>query len=120
MTSKLVKTDERVADIYALIVKKQENRICLLNELKETLTMEVMTITQEAVKALVRLCAFDYYKMASKVTGMLFFENKKKRSTFPLPKTDIKTLIHAAISKHFADMSVNHLLALSFSKRRGG
>ena len=52
--------------------------------------------------------------MASKVTEILFFEKKKKGSTFPLPKTDIKTLIHAAISKHFAHVDVNHLLALPF------
>ena len=37
-------------------------------------------------------------------------------STFPLPKTDIKPLIHAAIRKHFADVDVNHLLALPFSE----
>ena len=58
-TSKPVKTDERAADIYAVIAKKQENRICLLDELKDKLTMEVTAIAQEEVKALVWLCAFD-------------------------------------------------------------
>ena len=54
-TSKLVRTDKRVADIYTVIVKKQENGIRLLDELKEKLTMEVTAIAQEEVKALVRL-----------------------------------------------------------------
>ena len=35
MTSKLVRTDKRVADIYAVIEKKQENGIRLPNELRE-------------------------------------------------------------------------------------
>ena len=41
-------------------------------------------------------------------------------STFPLPKTEIKTLIHAEISKHFVDVDVNHLLTLTFSEAEGG
>ena len=52
-TSKLVRTDKRVADIYAAIVKKQENGIRLLGELKERLTVEVTAIPQEEMKALV-------------------------------------------------------------------
>ena len=58
--------------------------------------------------------------MPSKVTGIVFFEKKKEGSTSPLPKTDIKTLIHAAISEHFADVDVNHLLALPFSEGEVG
>ena len=49
-TSQLVKTDEHVADIYAVIEKKQEMD---LDELKEILTMEVTAIAQEEAKALV-------------------------------------------------------------------
>ena len=52
-TSKLVRTDEHVAAIYAIITKKQENGVRLLNKLKEKLTTEVTAITQEEVKALV-------------------------------------------------------------------
>ena len=115
-TSKLVRTDKRVADIYAIITKKQENGIRLLDELKQILTMEVTVIAHQELKPLVRLCAFDHYNLASKVTGKLFFKKKKKGSTSPLPKPEIKTLIHAAISKHFVDVDINHLLALTFSE----
>ena len=41
---------------------------------------------------------------------------EKKESTFPLPKPYIKTLIHAAISKHFDKADVGHLLVLTFSE----
>ena len=76
-------------------MKKQENGIHLLDELKETLTMEVTGMAQKEVKALVQLCAFDYGKLA----------------TFPLPKTGIKRLTHTTIIKHVADTDVNDLLA---------
>ena len=89
-TSKLVRTDKRVADIYAIITKKQENGIRLLGELKEKLTAEVTVIAQDELKALVWVCAFNNYELASKVTEILFFEKKKEGSTSPLPKADIK------------------------------
>ena len=52
-TSKLVRTDKRVADIYAVIAKKQENKRRLLDELEKKLTIKVTAIAQEEVKALV-------------------------------------------------------------------
>ena len=82
-------TDEHAADIYAAILKKQENIIRLLNKMKEKLTSKVTTIAYEEVKVLVRVCAFDYCELASKVMGILFYEQKKKGSTFPLPKTNM-------------------------------
>ena len=78
--------------------------------------MEVTAIEQEEVKALVRLCAFDYYELASKVMEILFFKKKNKGSKFPLPKPEIKTPIHAETREQFADVDVNHLLALPFSE----
>ena len=52
-TSKLVRTDKHVANIYAVIAKKQEDGIRLLTKLKQKLTMEVTATAHQEVKALV-------------------------------------------------------------------
>ena len=65
--------------------------------------MEVTAIAQEEFRALAWLCAFDYYDMASNTGGILFFEKKKKGSTFPHPKTETTILIHTAVSKRMCD-----------------
>ena len=71
-TSKLVRMDERVADIYVSITKTQENRIRLRSELKQNVTTEVKMVAQEEVKALAQMYAFDYYDVASKTAVILF------------------------------------------------
>ena len=79
--------------------------------------MKVTAITREEVKALAHLCTVDYYNVASKAAGILYFKKKKKkRSTFSCPKTEITTLIHVAVSEHFATVEINHLFALPFWK----
>jgi hypothetical protein len=78
-----------VTDVHALLEIIKESGICLLNTLKQALAIEAQQITDQRVKCLTRLRAFDYYDVAVNLAGVLFLgqektgsqhNNKKKRN----------------------------------------
>ena len=97
--SETVRNDGRVADVYTQILMYQQNGIRMLDEFKQKLTEEVDKITREEIKALRRICAYEYYEVAFNLAGIILLD--RAGGKHPPPQTDIRMLAHATVGEHF-------------------
>jgi hypothetical protein len=104
----MIRNNERVTDVHAENIKTQEAGICLLDMLKLTLTVKAQKTTEEEVKGLACLCAFNYHKVAVGLAGILIPSQQNIMSKHLIPETYMDTLIYTAIHVRLvtADKSV--------------
>jgi hypothetical protein len=57
-----------------------------------------------------RLRAFDYYKVAIDLAGVLFLDLQKQESKYDNPKTEMELLIHVAIRAHLIPSQIDRLV----------
>ena len=95
----MIRKDGRVADIYAAIASCQQNRIRLLDEVREKLTLEATKITKMEIKGLKRIYALEYFELAFYLGGMLLLKHTGGRVAPNSPY--MTTLVTAVIGEHF-------------------
>jgi len=115
--SKLVREDDRVADIYTHIERSLEigNRQ-LLDKFKQDMVGHAKDIAEQEIKARQRLQALEYYNTAVKIAGALIIVGKMKKE-LPKPKSTIVHLAYAVCHQFTTLVKEDHLLALPFVER---
>jgi hypothetical protein len=112
--SKLVREDDRVADIYRAIETELEagNRQ-LMDELKNRLTVHAKNIAEQEIKARKRLQAIKYFETAVEIAGSRAIVEKRS-SGFQDFKSKIEHLAYAIVSATIMLLDEKHIDALLF------